>query len=540
LSNPEPELNEEPREATIRDSLQTLRRRKFVILGIMLVGALVAFGLSATQKKVYTAEATLQAQNLQENAGLANILQQNTQLPQQTSAQLIQTATRAAVMQEVKTDLGSPKTISQLRADLSFTQDPTSNLVLIQGQASNAKGAAALTNAAANAVAKVSNEDARRYFANIADSLDREANRLTAKFAGKKFGSLTLKQQQQVQNNAQRAKTLEDNAARLSTFSRVVNLAQVAETATPPGSPSSPRPIRNMIIGAVVGLFLGLLVTWFLESLDRRLRRPDEAETVLGLPVLGAIARGSLGKIPGTDDPAGLDAHRMVRTNVRFIAPDQDDPPRSILVTSPVPEEGKTTVALGLALSAAATGVRTLLIEADVHRPVHADRLGLNRTPGLADYLRGDAKPKDVLQVHTFVDPAVAATKNGSNGALPTATLSCITAGKHAARAAGEIGSERFVAMLEQVKEAYELVVIDSGPLLAVPETSEIVPAVDGVVFCVRLGRTTTEQAKAGRDALSRLPEKPAGLVITELGPDAGGYYGYGSYAYGYRAKTPA
>jgi tyrosine-protein kinase len=531
-------LTEEPRETSIRDSLQTLRRRKFVILGVILIGAAVAFGLSATQKKVYTAEATLQAQNLQENAGLANILQQNTQLPQQTSAQLIQTATRAAVMQQVKTDLNSPKTLDQLRSDLSFTQDPTSNLVLIEGKASTGKAAAALTNAAANAVQNVSNAEARRYFENIAASLDREANQLTAKFADKKYGSLTLSQQQEVQNNAQRAKTLEENAARLSTFARVVNLAQVAETATPPGSPSSPRPIRNMIIGAVVGLFLGLLVTWFLESLDRRLRRPDEAESVVGLPVLGAVARGALGKLPGTDDPGSLDAFRMVRTNVRFLTPDPDDPPRLVLVTSPVPEEGKTTVALGLALSAAATGLRTLLIEADVHRPVHADRLGLNRSPGLADFLRGDAKPQEVLQVHTFVDPGIAATKNGAE--LPTSTLTCITAGKYAARAAGEIGSERFVAMLEQVTKAYEFVVIDSGPLLAVPDTSEIVPSVDGVVFCLRLGRTTADQAKAGRDALARLPEKPAGLVITELGPDAGGYYGYGSYAYGYRAKTPA
>jgi tyrosine-protein kinase len=534
-------LNEEPRQATIRDTLLTLRRRKFVILGVTIVGALVAFGLSLTQKKVYSAQASLQAQNLQQNAGFANILPQNTQLPAQTSAQLVQTASRDAVVQRVKAILHSPKTIDQLRSEVSFTQDPTSNLVLVEGTSSTASEASQLANAAAQAIADVSNNEARVYFARIAKTLDREANNLANGLSRKKLNSLSVKQQQQLQNNAQRAKTLEDNAARILTFSQVVNLASVTEQATPPGSPSSPHPVRNVIIGAIAGLFVGLLVTWFLESIDRRLRRPDEAESLVGLPVLGAVAKGSLGKTPTGGDDGVLDACRMVNTNVRFLSGDPGDPPRSVLVTSPLPEEGKTTVALGLALSAAASGVRTLLIEADVHRPVHADRLGLRKEPGLADYLRGDAAPRDVVQVHPVVDHAKPKTNGATNGNGPV--LACITAGKYAPRAAGDIWSKRFADMLEQVRQAYELVVIDTAPLLAVAETSEIVPSVDAVVFCVRIGRTTAEQAKAGREALMRLPDKPAGMVITELGSDAGGYYGYGSYAYGhqaYRAKSPA
>jgi Mrp family chromosome partitioning ATPase/LPS O-antigen subunit length determinant protein (WzzB/FepE family) len=533
-------LNEEPRQATIRDTLLTLRRRRFVILGITIVGALVAFGLSLTQKKVYTAQASLQAQNIQENAGFANILPQNTQLPAQTSAQLVQTASRDAVVQRVKAILHSPKTIEQLRSDLSFTQDPTSNLVLVQGTGSTAAGASQLANAAAQAVAEVSNNEARVYFARIAKTLDREANNLTNGLSRKKLNSLSVKQQQQLQNNAQRAKTLEDNAARILTFSQVVNLAQVTEQATPPGSPSSPHPIRNVIIGGVAGLFVSLLVTWFLESIDRRLRRPDEAESLVGLPVLGALAKGALGKNPTVEDHGVLDAARMVNTNVRFLSGDPNDPPRSVLVTSPLPEEGKTTVALGLALAAAESGVRTLLIEADVHRPVHADRLGLRKEPGLTDYLRGDAAPRDIVQVHPVVTTDKAKTNGHGNGDGPV--LACITAGKYAPRTSGDFWSKRLGDMLGQVRQAYDLVIIDSAPLLAVAETSELVPGVDAVVFCVRLGRTTAEQAKAGREALLRLPEKPAGMVITELGSEASGYYGYGSYAYGhqaYHAKSP-
>jgi capsular exopolysaccharide synthesis family protein len=314
-------------------------------------------------------------------------------------------------------------------------------------------------------------------------------------------------------------------------------VAQVAALATVPTSPSAPHPMSSIIVGAVAGLAVALLVVWFLESLDRRLRRPDEAETLFGLPVIGSLPEGVLGRTPGQgDDPSGLSAFRMIRTQLRFIGGDEAQDQRSILVTSPMSGEGKTTVSLGLALSAASSGLTTLLIEADVHRPVHAKRLGLNPEPGLADYMKGGLSPGEVLQTFRFVDPSL----HKPNGGPPNgnaSSLTVITAGNTSSFLGAELGSRKFADVIAEVTKVYDLVVIDSAPLLAVAETSEMVSFVDAVVACLRLGSTTTEQTRAARAAFERLPKRPTGLVLTDLAQDASGYYGY---AYEYSApKAP-
>jgi Mrp family chromosome partitioning ATPase len=303
-----------------------------------------------------------------------------------------------------------------------------------------------------------------------------------------------------------------------------------------PTSPSGPHPATNILLGAVVGLLLGLLVTWFLESFDRRLRRPDETESLLGMPVVGVIQKGGLGKPATADDSDGdgIAAYRMLRTNVRFLAPERGTPPRTVMVTSAVSEEGKTTVAMGLALSSAAAGLNTLLIEADTHRPAHAKRLGLATGPGIADFLQDGLTPDKVLQVYPFAEQIVGARSNGNAANGKVSKLTCITAGNVSAFSGDALGSQRFADVINEVKQVYDLVVIDTAPLLAVAETSEIASFVDALVFCVRLGKTTAEQARAARAALARLPQRPAGLVLTDLQRNVGGYYGYGyGYQYG-------
>jgi capsular exopolysaccharide synthesis family protein len=316
----------------------------------------------------------------------------------------------------------------------------------------------------------------------------------------------------------------------------VTQLAEVTERASIPAVPTSPKPIRNAVFGGALGLVLGLVVTGLLEALDRRLRRPDEVAALLDLPVVGAVAEASMGGVPVADIPAeehvaGMDAFRMLRTNMRFL--DVDDPPRTILVTSPLPGEGKTTVSLGIALAAAASGQRTLLVEGDLQRPVHATRLGLEPQPGLTDFLDGAASPQQILQTKEFTDPVAALRTNGAGPEAAASRLICITAGQLTSLSGESLGSKRFAEFLAEVRAVYDLVVVDSAPLLAVAATSEIVPAVDAVVLCVRVGQTTADQALASRDALKRLPTKPTGLVLTGLGKgDREGYY---SYAYSYR-----
>lgn len=530
-------MTEERHRATIRDYLAALRRRKFVILGVAVAAALAAGAISLTQPKTYTAVAALQAQSPAESAGYAGLLQANQQLPTETSAQLQQTATRSDVMAAVAHKLRLHQTVDQIRSRISLSQDQQSNFVLLSGTAPTPDAAARFTNAAASAVAQLSNRGVQHQFAALAKNERREAAQLIAQFAGKKYNDLTAQQQAQYQSDLPEAQTLTELAARTEAFSRAVTVAQVASPATLPSSPSSPHVAQDVVIGGVVGLVLGLLLAWFLESLDRRLRRPDETEQLLGMPVVGAVGAGGLGLVPGesSEETTSISTFLMINTNIRFLASNGNQPtgregPRSVLVTSAVSEEGKTTVAMGIALSGAASGLKTLLIEADLHRPVHAKRLGIAGAPGLADFLTGGALPNETLQLYSFGDRAVR-NESAQNG--KGSKLVCITAGKVSALSGGELGSEKFAAMIEEVKAVYDLVVIDSPPLLAVADTTEMLPSADSIAFCVRLGATTVEATRAARAALDRLPHRPAGLVLTDLEANTGYYYGY-NYAYKY------
>jgi capsular exopolysaccharide synthesis family protein len=197
-----------------------------------------------------------------------------------------------------------------------------------------------------------------------------------------------------------------------------------------------------------------------------------------------------------------LDAFRIIKANADFLA--GGEAPNSIAITSALPDEGKSTVAAWYAYVNALAGRRTILIECDLRRPVLAGRFALSPSPGLSEYLDGQIKPTEVLRSIPVEGPT----------AEP---LPIIPGGGPPAQPSELIGSEKFERFLEQVSKAYELVVLDCPPLLPVGDTLSIVPRVEGVILCVRLGQTTRAQAVSARTALSRLPERPIGLVITGL-----------------------
>jgi succinoglycan biosynthesis transport protein ExoP len=149
--------------------------------------------------------------------------------------------------------------------------------------------------------------------------------------------------------------------------------------------------------------------------------------------------------------------------------------------------------------------------------------LGCEPGPGLSDYLVGQAGPGEVVQ-----KVALAESQNGT--AAPT--LVAITAGSPTPRPAELLASKRFAAFLDQVREAYDVVVLDCTPLLSVGDALQLVPRVDGVVLCVRAEQTTREQARAARQALEHFPDRPIGVVVTGVKPGHELDYGYYSYAY--------
>jgi capsular exopolysaccharide synthesis family protein len=229
----------------------------------------------------------------------------------------------------------------------------------------------------------------------------------------------------------------------------------------------------------------------------------------MGLPLLGYVRSDGLGTAPvarnGTLGGAqNLDSFRILRANAQFLAGDR--PVATLAVTSPLPEEGKSTVAAWYAYASALAGKRTILIECDLHKPVLAERFGLDPSPGLADHLTGGADSTQVLRPVSVEGPT----------ARP---LSIVPAGEQVDESAELFAAPRFGQFLGEVSREYELVVLDCPPLLPVGDTRSIVPRVEGVILCIRLGQTNRDQAVAARDALRRLPERPVGLVMTASKP---------------------
>jgi Mrp family chromosome partitioning ATPase len=207
---------------------------------------------------------------------------------------------------------------------------------------------------------------------------------------------------------------------------------------------------------------------------------------------------------------------------------------RTVAVTSAGPEEGKTTVAASLAYAASLSGSRTLLIECDLRRPVLAKRLGLADRPGVGDAVLGNVSVREVIQEVPI--PDAAGSSNGHGAALSSTgtggSFHCIVAGTPTPQPAELLESQRFTEFFKEVCGLYDLVVVDTAPLLAVVDTLQIVPHVERLVLCVRRGKTTREQASAARATLERLPDRPAGLVVTGIRERDEAYYG--GYAYGY------
>jgi Mrp family chromosome partitioning ATPase len=201
-------------------------------------------------------------------------------------------------------------------------------------------------------------------------------------------------------------------------------------------------------------------------------------------------------------DPATLDAFLSLRVGLAQLPGGERG--RVLLVTSPVAREGKSTVALGLAL-AAARSERVLLVEADLRAPVQAARLGLGPGPGLADLLSGDAPVAAVLR-------SIAVEHVGA-----TAGLTCVPAGSATPWAPELIRSQRLRSFLADAREEYDLIVIDSAPLLAVAEAAELMPLTDVVALCARVGAADASEVRACRETLARLPPRPTALVLTAV-----------------------
>lgn len=277
---------------------------------------------------------------------------------------------------------------------------------------------------------------------------------------------------------------------------------EVVEKAVPPDGPESPQTVRNTLLGALAGLLLGIVAAFAWARLDRRVRAARELAGILGAPLLGTILKShslaldeGLRELPAAD----AEAFRMVRVSIRHSEVDREI--RSVVLTSAGPGDGKTTVAFGLAVVAATSGERVLLIEADM-RQAGLEAIVPPPPAGLSSVLDGGA---DLLEVVSAVEV--------STGADASGTVDVVHAGPASPDPTRLVESERMIEVLDEVERKYDLVVVDTPPVRVLPDAIPLVARVDGVVVVARLGRDRREDLRELRDRLRDLNAPVIGAV---------------------------
>jgi Mrp family chromosome partitioning ATPase len=313
-------------------------------------------------------------------------------------------------------------------------------------------------------------------------------------------------------------------------------VGEVSVTASPPSAALSPRPKRNAIFGGVLALVLAAIAAFFFDRGDRRVREADDIEALYRAPLLATvpkIRRPAPLTDHGAEVPGTLkESFRTLRVNIDLAS--VDEPMNSLLVTSAVAQEGKSTVVRNLAIAFRDAGRRVVVVEADLRRPTLGRLFGLEGSSGLAEVLTGNVSLTDAVQ-QVRLDPGPvtgepSATGHGSStwsarDDLPD--LKVLTAGTTMVDPTSLISAERFEALMARLFTVADIILVDSPPVLPVGDTLPLLGIVDGTLLVARPGVTTTEAGQRLRRTLDRVNARVIGTVLTGAQDSmAYGFYG--------------
>lgn len=531
-----------PTQARIADYIRPLSSRWWLILVAVVVATGGVYAYYAHKPNVYTAGTLVYYQDPGDPVtGTPSAPAADRTVLDQASL-LYSRATAATVAKKI----GWHGPLEDLLKSTSLGSKEGQDFIQITAQAGSAGRAAAIANAFATTLVSQLVGGVNNRMQNALRLSQTELARLAP-------GANTL---------AQRA-TLQDQVNRLQLALRVPQvIARQVDAALPPSAPSAPKPVRDALFAFILSLVASVSLAYGLERFDRRLKNPEEMERAYQRPLLSVLPHAAQ-PAPSREGEAALghdfrEPFRVLRTNLELES--LDAPPRTIVVSSAMPGEGKSTVVRNLALAFRETGKRVVVVDLDLRHPSMAKMFGRSKDIGVTEVLRHEASLDEaIIAVGVGLDPLAEfylregdrskngnSTRNGgagsngnghhANGKHPHAEIGLLLTGARPSNPTVVLSSERMTELLDELKERYDVVLIDSAPVLAVSDTIPLLRYADAALFVGRLDVTTRDTAKRLIELLGRVPGlNLLGVVANDLSRmDAGGYgygYGYGTYA---------
>ncbi len=496
-------------EPSFRAYLQILRRRKWWVGLAAALGLGASLVFSLTAHKEYSATAQLLVQpSVDASAVGVTQPQPVTQTDVETELQLV---TSAPVQQAVRARLNGAPAVSA--AEVGQT-----NVMAITATGDVPSQAALIANAYATAFVQYQQSVAERNLATAEAQLRSQINSLTQQL--KPFRGNTTSPEASALLNQQAV--LKEQLAQMQVSGAVDTGDVVLVTPAPtPTSPSSPKPAQDALLGLTAGLALGLGAAFLWDSLDDKLDSKEAAEHACGAPVLAMAPlvptlRRQQPLVVVMTEPTSpaAESYRSLRTSLQFAR--QERQLRSVVVTSPGEGDGKTSTLANLGVVFAQAGERVLLVSCDLRRPRIGEFLGLDENVGLTSVLLGEQTLEEILQPVPGLD-----------------RLTLLPSGPIPPNPAELLNSSQVQGIFVRLRERFDLVLIDSPPVLPVTDAAILSRYADATLMLAAAGQTRRGDLHRAVEKLEQVGTTILGVVLNKVTKQTGRRYGY-SYGYGY------